>query len=61
LTPAFDLDGRIFRSVENSASGVWRSVPERLPDGRLCLRESWRWTSGDLSTGESVVEELPGA
>ncbi len=43
------------------ATGICRSVPEILPDGRLRLRESWRWTSGDRSAGESIVEErLPG-
>jgi hypothetical protein len=37
---------------------VCRSTPEILPDGRLRLHEKWRWTSGDLSAGESVVEEI---
>lgn len=39
-------------------TGVCRSVPELLPDGRYRLHESWRWTSGDGSSGESVVEEI---
>ena len=39
-------------------TGVCRSVPERLPDGRIRLHERWRWTSGDGSEGESVVEEV---
>ena len=34
------------------------SVPEVLEDGRLRLRETWEWTSGDRSRGESVVEEV---
>lgn len=34
------------------------STPERLPDGRIRLHEKWQWTSGDLSAGESVVEEI---
>lgn len=38
-------------------TGTCRSVPEVLPDGRLRLYETWQWTSGDRSTGESVVEE----
>jgi hypothetical protein len=38
-------------------TGVCRSTPEVLPDGRLRLRERWRWTSGDGSEGESIVEE----
>lgn len=35
------------------------STPEVLPDGRLRLHEAWTWTSGDLSSGVSVVEEAP--
>ncbi|BDC49348.1 hypothetical protein F183_A16640 [Bryobacterales bacterium F-183] len=39
-------------------SGVCRSRPELLPDGRIRLYESWQWTlGGDLATGESIVEE----
>ncbi len=38
-------------------TGICRSIPEVLPDGRLRLHESWQWTSGDGSRGESVVEE----
>jgi hypothetical protein len=33
------------------------STPELLPDGRIRLNEKWQWTSGDLSTGESAIEE----
>jgi hypothetical protein len=39
-------------------TGLCRSVPELLPDGRYRLREFWRWTCGDCSKGESVVEEV---
>ena len=35
------------------------STPEQLSDGRLRLHERWQWTSGDLTAGSSVVEELP--
>ena len=35
------------------------SSPERLPDGRLRLHEKWQWLSGDLSSGESAIEEVP--
>jgi hypothetical protein len=40
------------------ATGICASTPELLPDGRLRLHEAWRWTSGDLSQGNSVVEEI---
>jgi len=39
--------------------GTCRSVPERLPDGRLRLHEEWQWLSGDRSSGRSVIEEVP--
>jgi hypothetical protein len=42
-------------------TGRCRSIPEAMADGRIRLHEKWQWTSGDLSSGESVVEEfLPG-
>jgi hypothetical protein len=38
-------------------TGVCKSVVKILADGRYRLEEKWRWTSGDHSAGESVVEE----
>lgn len=39
-------------------TGECRSTPEALADGRIRLHEEWRWTSGDGSSGRSVVEEI---
>lgn len=39
-------------------TGECISTPEILPDGRIRLHEKWRWTSGDLSSGESIIEEF---
>lgn len=39
-------------------TGVCRSTPELLADGRIRLHEKWRWTSGDRSEGESMLEEV---
>lgn len=39
-------------------TGICRSTPEVLADGRIRLYETWRWTSGDGSEGQSVVEEF---
>lgn len=39
-------------------TGICISRPEILPDGRIRLYESWRWTSGDHSEGQSVLEEV---
>ncbi|HLP11827.1 MAG TPA: hypothetical protein VK177_07850 [Flavobacteriales bacterium] len=38
-------------------TGVCKSKPEILNNGKIRLHESWQWTSGDLSKGESVIEE----
>ena len=40
-------------------TGRCHSTPERRPDGRLRLHERWQWTSGDHSSGESIVDEVP--
>lgn len=39
-------------------TGVCESRPEIMPDGKIRLHEKWRWTSGDLSEGQSVLEEF---
>ncbi len=39
-------------------TGICHSVPERMPDGRIRLHETWQWTSGDLSSGHSLIEEV---
>jgi len=39
-------------------TGRCSSTPENLPDGRIRLYEQWQWTSGDESSGSSIVEEV---
>lgn len=39
-------------------TGKCTSKPEILENGKVRLHEKWRWTSGDFSSGESVVEEI---
>lgn len=39
-------------------TGICNSTPDIMSDGRIRLREKWQWTSGDLSSGESIIEEL---
>ena len=39
-------------------TGKCQSTPEVLQDGRLRLHETWQWTSGDETRGESIVEEV---
>ncbi|OOG77498.1 n-acetylglutamate synthase [Algoriphagus sp. A40] len=39
-------------------TGICRSVPELLPNGKIRLHETWQWTSGDQSKGNSILEEI---
>ncbi len=39
-------------------TGICTSHPEVLEDGRIRLHESWEWTSGDRSSGSSILEEV---
>ncbi|CAH0997316.1 hypothetical protein EMA8858_03447 [Emticicia aquatica] len=39
-------------------TGICVSRPEILADGRVRLYEKWQWTSGDFSSGESIIEEI---
>ena len=39
-------------------TGRCLSTPEIMPNGKIRLHEKWQWTSGDLSTGESTIEEI---
>lgn len=39
-------------------TGVCRSTPEQLANGKIRLHEKWKWTSGDQSEGSSILEEI---
>ena len=38
-------------------TGICTSKPEILENGKIRLHETWQWTSGDLSKGNSILEE----
>lgn len=38
-------------------TGFCTSTPEILSDGKIRLHETWQWTSGDLSKGNSIIQE----
>lgn len=38
-------------------TGICVSKPEILANGKIRLHESWEWTSGDQSKGESIIDE----
>lgn len=64
LIALVDEGGRLdmrYHQVNNLGqivTGLCRSTPEILPDGRIRLHEKWQWTSGDQSAGESMLEEV---
>lgn len=39
-------------------TGICKSIPEVMENGKIRLHESWQWTSGDRSMGNSVLEEI---
>jgi hypothetical protein len=39
-------------------TGICTSTPNVLPNKKIRLHETWRWTSGDGSGGSSVIEEV---
>jgi hypothetical protein len=59
-----DEDGRIdmrYHQVNTSGelmTGKCTSKPEILANGKIRLHETWQWTSGDKSKGNSILEEL---
>lgn len=38
-------------------TGVCKSIPEILSNGKIRLHENWEWTSGHKSKGQSIIEE----
>jgi hypothetical protein len=61
VDPLGNLDMR-YQHVSSDGkfkTGRCQSSPERLPDGRLRLRERWQWTDGAEGEGVSVIEEVP--
>ncbi len=58
-----DQDGKIemryhqVNEIGELMTGVCKSVPEILSNGKLRLHENWEWTSGNKSKGQSIIEE----
>ncbi len=63
LIATMDRDGKLdmrYHHVnidDKLMTGICLSTPEILPDGRVRFYEKWKWTVGDNSTGESIIEE----
>lgn len=43
---------------EELMTGICKSKPEILENGKIRLHENWHWTSGDNSNGQSIIEEI---
>jgi len=39
-------------------TGKCYSIPEVMENGKIRLLETWEWTSGDGSKGNSIIEEI---
>jgi hypothetical protein len=58
-----DKDGAIdmrYHQINNKGelmTGICKSTPELMENGKLKLHEKWEWTCGDYSKGESIIEE----
>ncbi|KAA3640526.1 MAG: n-acetylglutamate synthase [Bacteroidetes bacterium] len=39
-------------------TGKCISKPEFMENGKIRLHETWQWTSGDFSKGQSIIEEI---
>ncbi|HXJ98139.1 MAG TPA: hypothetical protein VNJ50_04785 [Gelidibacter sp.] len=59
-----DEDGTIemrYHQINNKGelmTGICLSKPELGKSGKIRLHETWQWTSGDKSSGTSILEEL---
>lgn len=55
-----NIDMRYHQISKNGElkTGICRSTPERLANGKIRLHEKWQWTSGDQSEGISVLDEI---
>ena len=58
-----DEDGNIemryhqINEKDELMTGICKSTPEILENGKIRLHEDWEWTSGDKSKGQSIIEE----
>ncbi len=59
-----DIEGNIdmrYHQINDKGqimTGICKSKPEILPDGKIRLHEQWQWTSGENTKGCSVIEEI---
>jgi hypothetical protein len=54
---AIDMRYHQVNNKNELMTGICKSRPEILDNGKVRLHESWEWTSGDKSKGQSIIEE----
>ncbi|MEJ5056143.1 n-acetylglutamate synthase [Sphingobacterium sp. MYb382] len=54
-----NIDMQYHQVNKNGAlmTGICKSTPEILANGKIRLHEVWEWTCADRSKGESIIEE----
>ncbi|MEN8824828.1 MAG: n-acetylglutamate synthase [Wenyingzhuangia sp.] len=52
------MDYQQINTDDKLNTGVCKSRPQRLDNGKIRIHETWRWTTGDKSYGVSILEEL---
>jgi hypothetical protein len=63
LTGIVDQDGNIeisYHQINDKGelkTGICSSTPEIMSNGKIRLIEKWQWTSGDQTSGSSILEE----
>ena len=64
LIGTIDGDGIIdmrYHQVNNAGevnTGICKSTPEIMDNGKIRLHERWQWTSGERQEGISMIEEI---
>lgn len=53
-----DMRYHQINSKNELMTGECVSTPEILENGKIRLHEKWKWTSGDRTSGESIIEEI---
>lgn len=53
-----DMRYQQINTIGHIKTGVCKSRPEILKSGKIRLYEEWQWTTGDKTSGHSIIEEI---
>ncbi|PWV94527.1 hypothetical protein DFQ01_13092 [Paenibacillus cellulosilyticus] len=57
-TGALDMRYHHHNEQGELMTGICKSTPELLSNGKLRMHEQWEWTCKDRSRGHSIIEEI---